>query len=347
MGNTKTEISFDRILNELSENILNDDKISSIYLNLEKYYKIHNRHDYSLISNLVFQQSAESNEILELNLSKLIVISESNKSNFVKWYKKITDHVRLSIVQAKFIQDNIRKIEKELIKANVNVESAIKIANVIESQNLDLQDKNTQLESKIYDTDQLIHATQESISSEIDKIENQSKRIEEMEQKSKKLTVDFVTILGIFSSIIFAAFGGLEILKNILGGIEKVPTGKLMVFSSLAISAIIMLLFILLNGISKLTSLNLSSCKCGDKQDCKCNFVQKHPTIFSLQLFLIFLFLLGITEYMFDYNEAFKNLKTWGAERVLITVGSIIILYFSVTSLLFYIFKSKNSNKFS
>lgn len=83
-----------------------------------------------------------------------------------------------------------------------------------------------------------------------------------IKQKSSGIQKEFVAILGIFISILLSAFGGLNILQNILGNINEAPTGKLLVFSSLSIMGILLIVFLLLNGISKLTSLNLRSCIC-------------------------------------------------------------------------------------
>lgn len=170
------------------------------------------------------------------------------------------------------------------------------------------------LENKINDISQSLEKTQ--------------RNMKLLETRTKKITIDFVTILGIFSSIIFSAFGGLELLKNILGNISNVNTGKLLVFSSLTAGIIIFMIFFLLNGISKLTGLNLRSCNCKLDEECKCNIVQKHPSL-VIFIFVVFLiFTIGITEYFLDYrlilSELFKSFDN--KEQFFIVFGILAIL---------------------
>ncbi|MCG7196699.1 hypothetical protein [Pediococcus pentosaceus] len=72
---------------------------------------------------------------------------------------------------------------------------------------------------------------------------------------SNKLTVDFVTILGIFTSITFATFGGLQLLGNVFGNIKSVDSAS--VGSELMLGAVFlfgtyMILIALLTGLSRL-----------------------------------------------------------------------------------------------
>jgi hypothetical protein len=134
-----------------------------------------------------------------------------------------------------------------------------------------------------------------------------NKTFEQLKLDKAKIYTDFVTILGIFATIIFAAFGGLNLLNGIFNNLEHVRIGKLLIFSSLIIGAIISMLFILLNGIAKLTGLNLSSCNCQEeKKECKHTWIQKHPSIVIISSLIFFIFLEGVALYFVKYKAIIK-----------------------------------------
>src|SRR5699024_11434670 len=62
-----------------------------------------------------------------------------------------------------------------------------------------------------------------------DNFETTKTDIEELHKDKSNIYTQFVTILGIFSAIIFASFCWLELLKNILGNICEASTTKLIV----------------------------------------------------------------------------------------------------------------------
>ncbi|MBB6446437.1 hypothetical protein [Bacillus benzoevorans] len=292
------EVNFEEQLLKLSNNFHVDNSINKeIYDQLEYFYSINSRHEYFRISQLVFNQGDETNEVMELNLLYIIELAETNQSLFIKNYKKLYDHLRLGITQKKYIEDHLNRITNEHVAAKNEIQSAISEATAAIS-NIGLQ------------------------------ADNQSEKLNEIEKHSRKITSDFVSILGIFSSVIFAAFGGLEILKNILGNIEKVQTGKLLVFSSITIGAIIFLVFLLLNGLSKLTGLKLRSCNCDSNESCSCNLVQKHPSIVIIYMIILFIFMIGVTEYFLDYRTLINDLiNTWKSWIKLLIVFLLSLLF--------------------
>lgn len=73
--------------------------------------------------------------------------------------------------------------------------------------------------------------------------------------KNEKMTVDFVTILGIFTSITFATFGGLQLLGNVFGNIKSVDSasvGSELMLGAVFLFGIYMILIALLTGLSRL-----------------------------------------------------------------------------------------------
>lgn len=303
-----TQVNFREQLNRLSSDMMDEDGILEVFQSLETFYEEELRHDYSQVSDIVFQQ-VEGNEIFDYNIEEIIKLAVLQGSSYLNSYKKLKDHLKLSLIQKKFIEDSLRSLQGEMVVAKAEIQQAMSEA-----------------------------------SSTVAKIEQQNTQIGEIEERSKKITTDFVSILGIFSSVIFAAFGGLEILKNILGNIEKVQTGKLLVFSSLTTGSIVFLVFLLLNGLSKLTRLNLRSCDC-EHDECKCNLVQKHPSIVIINIILLFLFLIGLSEYVFDYKKMFGDvMQNIGSVFKLLILAGSSMLFFYGSYWWFRKMKNQNNN---
>jgi hypothetical protein len=97
---------------------------------------------------------------------------------------------------------------------------------------------------------------------------------------TNKLTMDFVTILGIFTSITFATFGGLQLLGNVFGKITN--TSRNTVGSEIMLGAVFLfgtylILIALLTGLSKLIG-----------RDYVTSFPTKLVMLYSFSLIFIF-----------------------------------------------------------
>ncbi|WP_313470899.1 hypothetical protein [Lysinibacillus sp.] len=141
---------------------------------------------------------------------------------------------------------------------------------------------------------------EEQITSLEIKIEELKNLNDKVKKKSKKMQKDFISILGIFAAILLASFGGLTVLSNILSDVQA-PLGKIMILGSLCLMAILTILFLLLNGISKLTGEKLRNCRC-KKGKCTCTVEKKHPTLFISGVFSIIIIILGSFELLTDFE---------------------------------------------
>lgn len=304
------KLLFIAIIEKLSVKVYRDnDEIVELLDELEDFYSYYLKHEYSTFSDKIFSLEDEATEIMDFNLTEIKKIATINSSLYLDSLVKLSDHINLCIVQKQFIERSMRKVEDEISNAKDSIE--LFQANTIK----ELTKFTSEQETKVTD----------------------------IEQRSNKIYAEFVTILGIFSAIIFAAFGGLEILKNILGNIENVQTGKLLVFSSLTISAIVLLVFILLNGISKLTTMNLRSCGCQGK--CSCSFVKKHPTIVVIHVFILFLFILGVSEYFIEYRVVFNDIiLNLNSIMIAIAIPLFTLLYFLLAFMIIKFYKKSPKN---
>lgn len=86
----------------------------------------------------------------------------------------------------------------------------------------------------------------------IDKANNQVNSLKQV------IYTDFVSILGIFTAITFATFGGLQLLGNVFGNIKDISfnnIGGVLILGSVFIGGTYLLLITLFSGISKISNI--------------------------------------------------------------------------------------------
>ncbi len=176
-----------------------------------------------------------------------------------------------------------------------------------------------------------------------------NKTIEEYKKKYDKMTIDFLSMMGIFSTIIFAVFGGLSQIGAIGDNLADTPIPKILMYISLSSITLIFIVFISFSAISRLTGLPLRSCKCESDKECNCHFYQRHPSLsFSLFFFIdLFLFsiILRITKYS-DWVPSVVDLyhPIFKTESIikLILLGTFIAVNVGVARVIFRNSKKKN-----
>ena len=126
-----------------------------------------------------------------------------------------------------------------------------------------------------------------------------------LEQKSTQK--DFVTILGIFTTIIFAAFGGIQLLGNALTNLSKENLVISIISGSFVFVSIIIILSLLFSGLSKMTDLTVRSCDCKERNSCKCRFSKKHPTIFYSFLLVLTILPFALLSRYVSFEMIFKD----------------------------------------
>lgn len=82
--------------------------------------------------------------------------------------------------------------------------------------------------------------------------------LEEIQDTKSKIYTDFITILGIFTAITFATFGGLQligdVLKGVAGSVNATEIGGVLIVSAVILLATYLILIALMVGLSKLIS---------------------------------------------------------------------------------------------
>lgn len=298
----------EKIIDALSNYRFKDSDEATIeffFSEINIYYEENPRHKYSEISKKVYKFNDDRTDIIRFNLQKIRQIAvHKNEVGIINKIDKLVDHTDLAENQRKLMED-VSKETRVLIKG---------LQGVLKNTADDLT--RTKIETKrakeeLEETKEQIITAQgelEETNAKLNKNYDSVKRdINELKEEKNNIYTQFVTILGIFSAIIFASFGGLEILKNILGNISEASTPKLIVFSSFSIAGIISLLFILFNGLSRLTGKSIRSCDCEKNNiDCEHTVFTKHPTIMIVGFILFYTTMIGAFGYIVEYEQVFN-----------------------------------------
>lgn len=185
----------------------------------------------------------------------------------------------------------------------------------------------------------------ENLEAEENQLKELGDKTEEYKRKYDKMTIDFLSMMGIFSTIIFAVFGGLSQIGAIGSNLPSTPIHKILMYISLSSITLIFIVFISFNAISKLTGMRLRSCNCKDKDNCNHSIYEKHPSLSLSLFFFIDLLLFSFILRLFNSSSwvlQFKKVLTFnGLEAV--TLALIIIVFIFIN---FIFFKETRHNWF-
>jgi hypothetical protein len=258
-GTTANQLELDKLIKDISQDpAIDKNQTEEDYIKRFKsiYSDTSFRHSYSSLTRIVLDCYDKQDNLFTLlgnfqHLQDYINECYSNKtdSHFIKSFFKLFDHIQLESSRLRFI-DNIKNTyQKQLDKSNHTLKLYEEKFNNLKSE---YQKNNRDFETKLRDYDKKI-----------------------MEQFSKA-TSQSITILGIFSAIVFAFTGGFSFIGNAFDNGINSPYPLRYIFSILLLS--FSLFNILLGLISTLFKLSIGktlawSCRFAtscDSQNEKC-----------------------------------------------------------------------------
>ncbi|MFZ4958261.1 hypothetical protein ACOYXX_13580, partial [Enterococcus thailandicus] len=279
---------------------------------------------YADLTTLVFEDEQDSSEgfIIELKDFYTSLFYEKkeqdaltiNDEKAISVLAKAAEHLNLALSQ----KNSLYKKQKDQL---IILENGL----VSEQETLKaLKIDNSEYEKKI-----------ESLTGSIDTLESKLSKAQSLadanQNKYDKLTIDFLSMMGIFSTIIFAVFGGLSQIGAIGDNLAETPISKILMYVSLSSITLILIVFISFNAISKLTGLKLRSCTCKTEEECTCTLRQKHPSLsFSLFFFVdLFLFSLVLKAIRYsDWVSPFRDIFVFKTDNFLkLIIFSIFIIF--------------------
>ncbi|MEX1550465.1 MULTISPECIES: hypothetical protein [Enterococcus] len=315
-----------RDIKKLEQNYIHSDSASfSFVKKIEKLYSEYINNQDASPANLneeldkLYALASEINPaaLPYAELTTLIFINDTTEEA-TGYFIKILENFYISKFTSK-------KREKQLTKADETAISAL--AKTKEHLSLALNQKNN-----LYNEQKKELATLKSI---LAKEQAQLKTLQDhtnaYKEKYDKMTIDFLSMMGIFSTIIFAVFGGLSQIGAIGDNLAETPISKILMYVSLSSITLILIVFISFNAISKLTGLKLRSCTCKTEEECTCTLRQKHPSLsFSLFFFVdLFLFSLVLKAIRYsDWVSPFRDIFVFKTDNFLkLIIFSIFIIF--------------------
>lgn len=248
-----TELEIDQILKKICavESFEGDnDTLIEITDEINKYYSNIGRHSYAEISTYIYDMDPQDEDYLIKNLIYIMNYYEDkgDKDNAAHMFKLI-DHIRLEFGRVyKSVHKNIDTILPT-------------ISDVIKSE---LSQSIQEIDKKKEDIKKIMKITRAELSN---------------------INSNVISVLGIFTAIIVAFFGGLNILQGIFDNMHKVSIYRLILMSTITLTGLFNIMFVLLQSIAKLTGKNIwSSCyhnnKCNgcNKKKFTC-FYNKYPIV--------------------------------------------------------------------
>lgn len=276
------EVIISRLTNELIDES-EKDLIKNTVDSLRILVISEKRPQYSFLTKFVFTRNDRDEEQIEILKNNLnLIYKNCEEDNIREYVGKLLDHLQLATLQKKYIDTNLESAQKQFEF---------------------VQRRNAILGERINENIKML----DIIKTELD----------EVKRLKNEIYAQFVSILGIFATIIFAAFGGLNILNNILGNIKDVRVSKLFIFSSISLAGINMLLFLLLESLAKITGKNLRHCGCSYNDSCPHNVYQRHPTFMFSNLILFYIFIVGVVTYLFKIGTFVSLIKPFSVVIVI------------------------------
>lgn len=280
-------------------------------------------------------QSQEENELWSLFfertdqvINSLILEAEEDEKQY--FYQtllvlhKIKENFELTNAQKIMINENVSKIAHSIQEPVVfmktrlsELELDLKASQLRYQQTLlEASELRIRLEESFTQQESLIKANRlaQEKSNQLDK-DYQRLRIKQnsITDDQKKTQKEFVTILGIFTTIIFAAFGGIQLLSGILTNISNSKLVVSIISGSFVFISIIIILSLLFSGLSKMADLSVRSCGCTDKKTCECKLSDKHPTIFYSFLLVLIVLPFALLSRYISFETLITN--TIGVEK--------------------------------
>lgn len=161
----------------------------------------------------------------------------------------------------------------------------------------------------------------QTIKSEFNTVQDGLKKIKDLRSK---IYTDFITILGIFSALLFGMFGGFDSLKEILSNLHNTSISTTLICFSSLMLGLLCLIFLLVQSIARLTGKDTLGCEHhGIDEHCSCSIIRKYPVFIYLMLLFSTILIISCVIRFIDYSGLYK-VNLWCLIIVAI-VGSLFI----------------------
>ncbi|CEK40039.1 hypothetical protein [Paraclostridium sordellii] len=274
-------VSNDKV-NQVFEILLKEEFKIADYTNLNNQLtSLHGKVKYGYISSFIKNMNPDKRDLLYKNAEFCIKVTEVDECNDI--LMQVINHIILEVPRANEF-DSIGEQTKRYAEQNRKSRQI--------QRDFDVKVSDFQSEFN-------------TIKEEFGRFENRIGNIQN----------EFIGILSIFSAIIIAFFGGIQVLGQVISNIKS-ANFYILIMVALVVGIIMFnIIYMLLYTISKLLSKNIcidisnEKCLgCNSKSRLKC-LISKYPIIFWYNSFSIILFIIMFTFYNLDKYNILKELS--------------------------------------
>lgn len=218
------------------------DELTKVFLGVLHFYKCLQGHPipYHDISDFIYNYKTKIRiNDLEILMLAIELKLEDHPEEIQKCFRKFRRNISLAVTQKNYIQ---RVANDALKTADIAAEVATKASNISGKANETLEHAKKSAQRA------------EDVASNAQRLANEANdQIKETKKASESMMVNYVTILGIFASIIITVFGGINLTNATVKLLESEHDLPMMVFViSFLMIGFISILIILITWISSL-----------------------------------------------------------------------------------------------
>ena len=173
--------------------------------------------------------------------------------------------------------------------------------------NQETAEKIHRLEENIRQYDQMLCQSEEKAKMLDERLRT---TIETVDELKSKVMAEIMAIMGIFASIIFAVFGGLQQIGEIGSSLSATPLHKIFIFSGISALVLTYIVFLAFNSTAKLTGKKLGNCLCTDEIACQTRgVIHEHPTLMIMTW--LFSSMIGVGFLILIYKKYVDAAQYW------------------------------------
>lgn len=219
------------LLENLSNGIISDEDVDKYVLELTGIYDISSfRHSYSELTTLVIKlYKRQETDLVESLISNIRIILDEIKKNgdenseFYTSVYKLYDHINMESIRCAFYKEYESDVDETVAQIRYAREEVAKIKEA------------TECYSQLEDTNK--------------RITRAMGKINHFSKENKNLQTQVISILGIFSAIVVAFFGGFSYFTSTFSNLHNIAAPKAVVIASILGIVIYNTIYILLNFI--------------------------------------------------------------------------------------------------
>lgn len=241
--------------------------------------------NYALVTKKIYD--LENHDVSERIYEIENYLKKKNQNNSIKVVKKLLRHADLALVQKRSLLDEITNLKDNLDKSR--------------KENENLSNNLQKLKNQISAQQEIIDKQNKTIGEQSQTL---GEKIKALDEQSKRLLPEFIGIMGVFATIIFAVFSGFNEVTTLGSSLSTSPISKILIYIGATFIVLIGLVFISYLALSRFFGVNLSSCSCELSSSCNHSFVDRHPAIILFILISLSFMALGAILVLYrDYLE--------------------------------------------